>query len=419
MLVYCWKDFRYQCGGKAMKRLILRNIVLVLTVLIMIALTILCTITAHGATPTSVVLTISPTRTFVTPSVSPTAPNSKQLATTAPTQAATRLAVNSSDGRVPRIAFIANRNGAANIYAMDPDGKNIVQLTNSRDYKLFPTWSPNGKLIAYLIGIAAGLPPKLMVMNANGSNPHQINIGKAIAISPPTWSPDSTQIAYISVRSRPTDSGLYIIDVTGNREQKLKISIPINFSYTPPADNIALTDAFAPSWSPDGKTILLFGGLGTAEKTTLLVTLDGKTVRPFLDFGADFNFLLMNPDCVPADSHCVGTDASWSSDGTQVLFVGLESSGQQFTRVSIDVADASGAVLTELPSNDKMMAYFPTWSPDGKQIVFAGISFTTKLERIYVMNADGSDVRQLTEDTISRGDSWPSWEMVPTELVKH
>jgi Tol biopolymer transport system component len=360
-----------------MKQMILRNFVLVPTALVMVLLTLFGTMTTH----------VEATLQKPTPKISPT-------------QAATQLATAEAANKVPRIAFVANRNGSSNIYTMDPDGKNIVQLTNTRDSKEFPVWSPDGKHIAYLSPTTVGVPPRLMVMDANGLHLRKMTLGKAIAISPPGWSPDSNQIAYISVRSKASDSGIYIVDVTTNHEHKLQTSTPINFAYSPPPDSVALTDAFQPAWSPDGKHILVYGGLGTRDKELLLVSTNGKTVTPFLK-----------------NSTLVAMDASWSPDGKRVLFVGGQVQGQ-FTKITFDIVDASGISVTELPSSDKLITWFPVWSADGTQIVFTGLSFTTQLARIYVMNADGSNLRQLTEDTFSRGDGWPSWGMVPADLVK-
>lgn len=47
-------------------------------------------------------------------------------------QATPTVAPTATNG-VQRIVFVADKNGAFNIYAMDVDGKNIVRLTNSRD----------------------------------------------------------------------------------------------------------------------------------------------------------------------------------------------------------------------------------------------------------------------------------------------
>jgi Tol biopolymer transport system component len=57
----------------------------------------------------------------------------------------------------------------------------------------------------------------------------------------------------------------------------------------------------------------------------------------------------------------------------------------------LDLAGARYARLTIDPSN----GMYPTWSPDGSRIAF--MSWRTGATELWVMNADGSDQRRLTE----------------------
>ena len=54
----------------------------------------------------------------------------------------------SPDGR--RIAFIADSNGSTDIFTMNPDGGNMVQLTDDAAFDTFPIWSPDGRSIRFL-----------------------------------------------------------------------------------------------------------------------------------------------------------------------------------------------------------------------------------------------------------------------------
>ena len=73
--------------------------------------------------------------------------------------------------------------------------------------------------------------------------------------------------------------------------------------------------------------------------------------------------------------------------------------------VEIYVMNADGTGLTNL-TNNSAGDWIPAWSPDGSQIAFAsgrdGIS-----TEIYVMNADGTGQTRLTSN--SAGDWWPAW----------
>jgi Tol biopolymer transport system component len=95
----------------------------------------------------------------------------------------------SPDGN--RIAFwnVADGDETGQIYVMNVDGSEIMQLTDIEGpWKFDPVWSPNGNQIAFLGGSGAGV----FIMDADGSNLVQINEGGGW----PDWSPDGSQITY-------------------------------------------------------------------------------------------------------------------------------------------------------------------------------------------------------------------------------
>lgn len=53
----------------------------------------------------------------------------------------------SPDGTM--IAYVSNQAGSADIWVMDADGSNQIQLTTESTYDIFPTWSPDGTQIAF------------------------------------------------------------------------------------------------------------------------------------------------------------------------------------------------------------------------------------------------------------------------------
>jgi Tol biopolymer transport system component len=94
---------------------------------------------------------------------------------------------------------------------------------------------------------------------------------------------------------------------------------------------------------------------------------------------------------------------SWSPSGRQIAFVGIEWRYQ--IGIYIVNADGSGLVRLARWSSSGGHNPRPAWSPDGKRLAFAHGDGDWE---IFVMNADGSAVRRLT-DNDGPGDQCPTW----------
>ena len=96
---------------------------------------------------------------------------------------------------------------------------------------------------------------------------------------------------------------------------------------------------------------------------------------------------------------------SWSPDGTKIVF-------SSFTGINHDIftVGTNGNNHTNLTQH-KMHDLVPSWSPDGSKIAFVsfrdGAADTPR--HIFVMNADGTGRRNLTEDTGLTNSFSPTW----------
>jgi hypothetical protein len=141
-----------------------------------------------------------------------------------------------------RVAFQAYRDGQPEIYVMHADGSNPVRLTFNADpndgnaYDAQPVWSPDGSRLAFVSKRTGGY--RIWTMNADGTDPVQLS-DQAYSFDP-AWAPDGTRIAFDAAGSDGWQN-LWVMNADGNGEQML-------VDPTGPA-----LDAWARSWSPDGR----------------------------------------------------------------------------------------------------------------------------------------------------------------------
>jgi TolB protein len=194
----------------------------------------------------------------------------------------------SPDGR--RIAFRTRRDGNDEIYLMDADGSNEVNLTRTDDRDEWgPTWSPDGEWLAFNTSVAERTSLRLYVVRPDGTDGHFL--GKSFAEFP-AWSPDGRRIAFASMRPGQAginpDYDLRVIDVDGTRERRL-------------TSTSAVMEMF-PQWSPDGSRIAFMAGpVGMSVIAVWVMDADGQALERL--------------------TKASGAVPSWSPDGRHIVYV--------------------------------------------------------------------------------------------------
>ncbi len=270
------------------------------------------------------------------------------------------------------IAFTSDRDGTDQIYRMNGDGSEQVNISNNESKDSEPWWSPDGSRLVFK-SFRTG-PANLFVMNGDGSDVQQLTDNPAVD-GGARWSPDGSRIAFYSFR-RQRDGLMWVMNADGSDPQPVLKDLV-------PSPQTACAGGFPGGWFQDGKRILYRGSEGGISALQICsVEPDGSNIKIILSESGVMNFF-----------------PSLSPDGRKMAFTSDRDGNLEIYAMDVD----GGGVrrLTDDPGNDE----YPTWSPDGQWIAFH--SDRDGDFDIYIVRPDGSDLRQLTDD--DDNDMQPSW----------
>ena len=223
-----------------------------------------------------------------------------------------------------KIAYVSLAN-AYDIFTMNPDGSGVVQLTSSPSEDVDPSWSPDGKHIAFS-STRSGGTYDIWIMEANGANPIRFTMTDDAHESAPAWSPDGTRIAFTS---QPTNSALMQLRI---------IDIATKAVTVPP---VATKLSYYPAWSPDG-TLLAFASekAGASCGIWILDMSSTASISPFK--GAGYG-------------RC--THPSFSPDGKQLVFTNYYLDGSMIQKANIDGTNGYSGMTSGPPTRSESPSY--------------------------------------------------------------
>jgi hypothetical protein len=224
----------------------------------------------------------------------------------------------SPDGR--RLAFVgipAAGNGSTEIYTIEADGSNLVQITQNDVDDDSPAWSPDGTRLALRVDeVDPGTPGDSKVVITPVVGPGVTVLGPG---SNPVWSPDGLLVAMTVAEGG--SSRIWVQEPDGGgRRQVAGISVA----------------SAPPSWSPDGRLLVVSSsGLSVVEVTS------GSLMR-----------LTSEPGSTP----------TWSIGGS-IAFATTGSASP-----GVFVVDADGSGLRRVPGDPGASSAL-AWSPDSRWLL--------------------------------------------------
>jgi TolB protein len=282
------------------------------------------------------------------------------------------------DGRIDpstlsgRIAFSAATN---DVYVVNADGSELRRLTRTRGWDFDPTWSPDGRRIAFRSHRDGN--PEIYVMQADGSA--QRNLSRHHAADwGPAWAPRGTTVAFNSGRGTTGLMHLFLSPADRSRPRQVRTRIYVEY----------------PDWSPDGKRIAFMSPApyGTDNYEIYVMDVDGSRVRRLTNSPG--------PDGWPA----------WSPDGKTIAFASTRDdcshSEAKDCRTTGDIGPFEDLYVMNADGSDQRrltdgFAQFAAWSPDSRYLVYA--------PGLHVIRADGSGLVTISVEGLRGEPEMPDW----------
>jgi len=228
-----------------------------------------------------------------------------------------------------QIAYITTsgttKNKTYTLMVADSDGYNPQTILKSTQPLMSPSWSPDGKQVAYVS--FEKKTSEIYLQNVATGSRRKLASFKGIN-GAPVWAPDGRQLAL--TLSRDGNPEIYSMDINSGTLKRLTNSVSIDTE---------------PVWAPDGKSIIFTSDRGGSAQLYRIAAWGGSAKR--LTFEGKYN---------------AGADVS--PDGRKIAMVHGEGG-----RYRIAVLDLESGLLRVL--TDGHLDESPSFSPNGSMIIYA------------------------------------------------
>ena len=270
-----------------------------------------------------------------------------------------------------RIVFLSYTNEESDIYTIGPGGGGLTRLTNWAGSEWEPTWSWDHRQLAMVrwrMGADQVEHGDIFLMNADGSNKRWARSAlPTFEMFEPSWSPDGKRLV-MTIRLGNSGANIYLATLELGSG---------TMQYVAPKGQYALHGRQA-SWDPSGTSIIYLDDLGTS-------------VRRLVPGGTDVLLL---------QSYWQIKDATLSPDGKRLAYTRLVTSNNPEIFV-LDLATKTSKRLTSNSAQDLHVS----WSPDGTRLAF--LSNRSGPYQVWSMSAStGGGLAQVTHVDDAEAPVW-------------
>ena len=245
----------------------------------------------------------------------------------------------------PKILFTSSRDGNSEVYVMNPDGSEQINLTQHPADDMSAVWSPMGDKILFVSDRQGTRVRDLYLMDPDGSNVRRVFKRKIAAWrTMPTWSPNGKQFAYMYTDRIRIKSDLYL-GTFGEEDAE-----PLPFGQSP-------------AWSPDGSEIACSEPHQFGARLTFINVQTREQEQPLPDKALRWQY-----------------SPSWSALGDRLTISGnrhplpvildRELHDAWKDKETIFLVNRDGTGLRQLVNEVGLDAVTPVLSPDGSEVLW-------------------------------------------------
>ncbi len=267
----------------------------------------------------------------------------------------------------------------SDLWVIPSEGGTPVQVTSLQSLQVFgPSWSPDGKMIAFIRRAGIGDPREIWIVPVtNKGNP-----------SAPPIKVDLPLASYQEVAGWTSDNkiGLQLM----NPEYEIIYTVNSSGGIATQITQQGWTEY--PKWSPDGKKIFFRGARGK-----IAYVPSGGGAIDSIPIQSEFEMFTAAP----------GSGNDISPDGKTIVYSGARyfyKDGERKWDVNIYTIPVEGGKPNQLTTiGAELQDRFPCWSPDGNSIAFIRpeIKNGKHIMHIFSISKEGNNLRQITTEADS------------------